>query len=117
MTAINIADIKVMLSDINIIEKLLDAYRFTARKYVEPDGSITLGLVEIDLAENGKNEEEALNKIAESILEYSEDYYKDFDFFYSAPNRKPHLPYVIKSLILNDINKIGELILCRHGEI
>jgi hypothetical protein len=107
----------VMLSDIHFIERLLDAYRFTARKYEEDNGSVTLGLVEIDLIENGVNEDEAKAKLSKSILEYAEDYYNEFSFYFSAPNRKHHLPYVIKSLILNDVNKIGALIKCRHGEI
>jgi len=107
----------MMLSDIHFVERLLEAYRFTARKYEENDGSVTLGLAEIDLVENGINEDEAKAKLSKSILEYAEDYYNEFSFYFSAPNRKHHLPYVIKSLILNDVNKIGALIECRHGEI
>ena len=107
----------MMLSDIHFVERLLEAYQFTARKYEEDDGSVTLSLAEIDLVENGINEDEAKAKLSKSILEYAEDYYNEFSFYFSAPNRKHHLPYVIKSLILNDVNKIGALIKCRHGEI
>ena len=116
MTAINVTDIKNIISDINIVENLLEAYKFTARKYVEEDGSITLGLNEIDLAENGKDEEEAVKLMAEAILEYSEDYYNDFDFW-AKGWRKAHIPYVLKALILNDTEKIGGLIVCHLGEI
>jgi len=106
-----------MLSNIKIIENLLEAYKFTADKYVEEDGSITLGLVEIDLAENGKDEDEAIRKMAEGILEYAEDYYSFFDEWYHSTNRRSHLPYVVKVLILNDVDKIRELITCQPGEI
>jgi hypothetical protein len=95
---------------------LLSAYKFTANKYIEDDGSVTLGLIELDLAENGKDEQEAIKKIAQAILEYSEDYYNEFDIWSSAPNRKSHIPYVFKSLLLNDIEKIGGLITCRPGK-
>ena len=107
----------MMLSDVGTIESLLSAYAFTANSYVENDGSVTLGLIEIDLAENGANEQEAKQKLAQAILEYAEDYYNAFSLWSSAPNRKAHIPYVFKALILNDINKIGGLIACRHGEI
>ena len=107
----------MLLSDINIFEGVLSPYTFTADRYVEDDGSITLGLIEIDLAENGKDDDEALKKMAAAILEYAEDYYNEFELWYSAPNRKGHFPYVLKALILNDTAKIGGLITCRPGEI
>ena len=117
MNAINVSDIKtIILSDITIVERLLDAYKFTARKYIEPDGSVTLGLVEIDLAENGNDEKEAIKKMATSILEYSEDYCKDFDLW-AKGWRRNHIPHVFKALIINDVEKIGGLITCHPGEI
>jgi len=105
----------MMLSEISIVENLLSAYTFTANKYIEDDGSVTLGLVEIDLAENGTDERDAIRKMAEAILDYSQDYYNEFDYWFRG-NRKPHLPYVLKALILNDAEKIGELIKCHLGE-
>lgn len=107
----------MMLSDVHLITELLSVYTFTAIKEVEDDGSITLSLNEIDLVENGKTEEEAKHNLAASILEYAEDYYKDFNYWNSAPNRKVHLPYVLKALILDDVEKIGESIECQNGEI
>jgi len=107
----------MMLSDINVVENMLSAYVFTAEKFIEPDGSVTLGLNEIDLVENAQSEESAIVKMAHSILEYAEDYYSNFALWYAAPNRKQHLPYVIKALIINDTNKIGEMITCHHGKI
>jgi len=100
-----------------MLEIILEPYKFTARKYVEDSGSITLGLNEIDLAVNGKDEEEAIKKMAEDILEYAEDYFAEYTLFYNAPNRKHHLPYAVKALMLNDVKKIGELIECHPGEI
>ena len=100
-----------------VIENILAQFEFTAEEFTEDNGSVTLSLNEIDLIENGKNKEEAINKMAAGILEYSQDYYNDFDFWYSAPNRRSHLPYVLKALLLNDVEKIGGLITCRLGEI
>ena len=105
----------MFLSDIGILENLLSAYTFHAEILYEDDGSVTLSLDEIDLIENGTDEKNALLKLAYAILEYSEDYYKDFTYW-ARGSRKLHLPYVFKSLILNDIEKIGSMIECRHGE-
>jgi len=105
----------MMLSDVGVIENMLSAYTFSAVKHIENDGSVTLGLNELDLAENGRTEEDVIRKMAEAILEYSEDYYDNFALWYSAPNRKEHLPYVVKALIINDVDKIQGLIVCRPG--
>jgi hypothetical protein len=106
----------LMLSDVNFMESLLDAYHFTAKEETEDDGSITLSLNEIDLVENGKDEKEAKRKLAESILEYSENFYTDFNYWGTAPNRKAHIPYVFKALILGNAAKIGELVTCQSGK-
>jgi hypothetical protein len=68
------------------------------------------------VGENGVDERDAIRKMAAAILDYSQDYYNEFDYWFRA-NRKSHLPYVIKALLLNDIEKIGELIQCHLGEI
>jgi len=105
----------LFLSDIELLSELLSAYTFNAKVYTEEDGSITISLDEIDLFENGANEADALENLSKAILEYSEDYYADYTYW-SRGNRKAHKPYVFKALILNDIEKIGGLIKCRHGE-
>jgi len=107
----------MFLGDLNILKSMLEPYKFTARKYVEDNGSITLGLEEIEfLAENGIDEQDAIKKLAKAILEFSEDFYKEFSYW-SSGNGKKHIPYIFKALILNDVEKIGGLITCRPGEI
>lgn len=105
-----------LMSDLNLIKDLLDVYNFTATRYVENDFSVTLSLNEIDLVENGITEEDAKQNLAQGILEYAEDYYNNFHYWSATPNRKKHVPYVLKALILQDTNKIGDLIQCRDGK-
>lgn len=50
---------KMLLSNLETISDILDGYHFTADKYIEDDGSVTLSLNEIDIIENGINETEA----------------------------------------------------------
>ena len=54
--------------------------------------------------------------MAKEILEYAEDFYKEFNYWSIAENRKSHIPYVFKALIVDDIQKIGDLIICQNGE-
>ena len=70
---------KMWFSNLETISEILEAYHFTAMKYIEDDGSVTLSLNEIDLVENGKNEQEARYNLAKSILEYSLDYYNEYE--------------------------------------
>jgi len=107
---------RMILSDISFLDYLLAAYTFNVKLLVEDNGTVTASLDELDLVENGITEHEARQKLAESILEYSEDYYNDFKYW-ARGDRKPHIPYVFKALILNDADKIGGLFKCRHGEI
>ena len=107
----------VFLSDFHFMEDLLAGYSYSAIRMEEDDGSVTLALNEIDLVENGKDEDDARSKLASAILEYAEDYYLDFSYWGSAPNRKSHIPYVFKALFIGDIQKIGESIRCQAGKI
>lgn len=107
---------KMWLSNLDIMGEILDAYKFTAEKYIEDDGSVTLSLNEIDLVENASTEAEAKKLLAQSIMEYAEEYYNNFSYYNAAPNRKKHVPYIFKALIMDDIMKIGECIECHDGK-
>ena len=105
----------LMLSNLNIIENILSPYEFHAEEFTEDDGSVTLSLDEIDLVENGADKDKAKEALAQSILDYAEDYYNEFPYWSSDPVRKKHIPYVLKALLLNDASKIEEFITCRRG--
>lgn len=106
----------LMLTDVRFLLTMLSAYQFTATIYKEEDNTVTISLNEIDLVENAETEELAKQQLAESIIEYAEDYYNDFAYWSSASNRVEHMPYVIKALILNDAQHIGEQIVCQSGK-
>lgn len=107
---------KIWLSNFDTMAEILEAYSFTAQKEIETDGSVTLSLNEIDLVENAKSEEEAREILANSIMEYAVDYYNDYAYWSSAPNRKKHIPYVFKALIMDDTKKLGDSIICQDGK-
>lgn len=107
----------LILSDLKVLEAMLSAYQFSADRYTENDGSVTLALREIDLAANAACEEEVKKELAQSILEYAEDFYSNFSAWSSAPNRKAHIPYVFKALLIGNPDRLEVKVLCQGGEI
>lgn len=107
----------MVLANRELFSDMLSAYTFSAKKFVEADGSVTLSLNEMDIAENAPTEDEAKKALANAVLDYAEDFYNDFHYWSSAPNRKAHIPYVLRALLLDDAEKIGECISCQAGEI
>lgn len=107
----------MVLADLKLFEDLLSAYQFTANKFTEENGSITLSLNEIDLVENGETEAEARSLLGKSIMGYAEDFYKEYKLWSAAPNRQNHIPYILKALTIDDSGKIGDsLVLCQAGK-
>lgn len=107
---------KMWFSNLDTIYEILQAYQFSAVKYIEEDQSVTLSLNEIDLVENGRDEQEARSNLGKAILEYSLDYYNEYEFYSHSPNRKGHIPYIFKALIIDDPEKIGDMVQCRDGK-
>jgi len=107
---------KMWFSSLDTMSYILAAYNFTAEKFIEDDGSITLSLNEIDLIENGKDEQDARLNLGKAILEYSFDFYNEYELYSRTPNRKNHIPYIFRALIMDDSSMIGESIQCRDGE-
>lgn len=107
---------KMWFSNLDTMLDILEAYQFSAVKYIEDDGSVTLSLNEIDLVENGVNEQKARLKLGHTILEYSFEYYNEYEMYSRAPNRKKHIPYIFKALIIDDPQKIGDMLQCQDGK-
>ena len=107
---------KMWFSNLETMSEILEAYQFTAKKFIEEDGSVTLSLNEIDLVENGKDEQEARLNLANAILEYAMEYYNEYEMYSHSPNRKKHIPYIFKALIIDNSEKIGEIIQCQDGK-
>ncbi len=107
---------KMWLSNLETISEFLEVYSFTATKYIEDDGTITLSLNEIDLVENGKDEREVRLNMGKAILEYALDYYSEYETYSHSPNRKKHIPYIFKALIIDNPEKIGDMLQCQDGK-
>lgn len=107
---------KMWFSNLETMSEILQAYQFTAIRYIEDNGTITLSLNEMDLVENGTSEQEVRLNLGKSILEYSLDYYNEYETYSHSPNRKKHIPYIFKALIIDDPQKIGDMLQCQDGK-
>ncbi|MDD3402777.1 MAG: hypothetical protein PHQ72_05400 [Hespellia sp.] len=107
---------KMWLSNLSIMKDILSVVKYTAERFVEEDGSVTLSLNEIELIENAPTEALARVGLGNAILNYSNDFYEDFSYWSKAPNRKQHIPYVFKALLADDAEIIGDEIICLDGK-
>lgn len=97
-------DVLLFLSD-QMVKDLLRDLTIQA-ELIKEDGTIVGTLEGFDIVVYGKSEQEVMQKLAESLLEYAQDYLNDFKLFYNAPNRKGHYPYVLKTLLASTIDEI-----------
>jgi antitoxin YefM len=107
---------QVMISNVEHIKSLLNDYHFIAVKFTEEDASITLSLNELDIVANGSTLKLAKQELAKNLLEYAEEFYQDFAFWSKAPNRKSHIPYVLKILLYEDMEELISDITCQPGK-
>lgn len=107
---------KMCLSSLDTMTRILDVYKFHADQFTEADGSVTVSLIEFDIIENGKDVQEARLRLARSMKEYAEEFYQHYELYANAPNRREHVPYILKILIMDDEKKLGEEISCRDGK-
>ena len=103
------------LLNMDTLSYVLEGYKYSAEIFIEKDGSVTLSADYLDLVVNAKDEEQAKKALASDIKEYAEDYYENYAVWSVAPNRKSHIPYVLKALALNE-NQIAEELVCRNGK-
>jgi hypothetical protein len=107
---------KMWFSNLETMEEILAVYRFSATRFVEEDGTVTLSLNEIDLVENGVDDYSARMSLGAAILEYANDFYDNYELYSKSGNRKGHIPYIFKALIMDDAEKIGDSIVCQDGK-
>lgn len=106
----------MVLSSVGTIHELVSGVRYIADEYREEDGSITLSLHDLDIVANGPDLGSAKKALVQDIMEYAEEYYSAYELYYASPNRKPHLPYIMKALTAKDPEELEEAVICRPGE-
>ncbi|NLC85101.1 MAG: hypothetical protein GX749_08510 [Ruminococcaceae bacterium] len=82
----------------------------------EDDGSVTGGVEQLDITGNAADEDQLIKELADEVIAYAQDYYEEFSYWYSAPNRREHLPYVLAVLACEPDNVVKELFVCQVGK-
>lgn len=107
----------MMLSSTDTIYELVSGVMYVADEYWEEDGTVTLSLHDMDIIANGPDIDSAKKLLVRNIMEYAEEYYSEYELYYSAPNRKRHLPYIMKALTAKNPEELEEAVLCHPGKI
>lgn len=106
----------IFTTSTDMLKEMLRGYKLTVSIYEEDNGTVTATLEELDIVSNGCTKEDALNTLTSNLQEYAEEYYNEFEYWYSAPNRKAHLPYVLNILLQDEVKDIMSMIKCQAGK-
>lgn len=108
---------RMILCSTEMMTQIVSNVTIVADMYTEKDNSITLSLKAMDIIAHGENLQSAKAALANNIMEYAEEYYQEFELYSRAPNRKDHLPYVIKALVSASPKELEDAIVCQVGKI
>jgi|GEM_PF-484623 len=109
---------KVTIISTEIFEEILDkGYKFNPVIDEDEEGrGYTITLDELLIHGDGPSIAEALQDLAENVMDYAADYFKRIDFFRQIENRKGHYPYLHRIARYNDIKQVMEVIAeCHTG--
>ena len=101
---------QVALLRVDLLKMVLNDYKLYPEVIQEDDGSITLSLDSLEIYSNNSTLELATKDLVEDLKIYSQDYIDRSQLFFHAPNRKPHFPYVLKTLLCDNDQEIRALL-------
>lgn len=108
---------EVLLLRKDMLKSVLEKFTLKAEALEEDDGSTTLALDELDIAVNAPTLEEALKELVKELKVYAQDYLDRAQLFLNAPNRRHHLPYVLRIALCSSDEEIKGLVdvVCRQN--
>lgn len=108
---------RLMLCSTETVSQLVSDVKISATQFTESDGSVTLSADALDIVSHGEDLASAKSALVKDIMEYAEEYYGEYELYSRAPNRKNHLPYVIKALAAKSPEELEDAVVCRNGKI
>lgn len=111
---ISTASGNIAMLSFQTLSAILDTVQYEAAELKEDDGSVTLSLDNMDIAVNAETLPAAKVALTQAIQEYAEEYYSNFETYSAAPNRRSHLPYIMKALIAESNDEVVTHIVCRQ---
>lgn len=109
---------KVSIISTDLFEEILkEGYPFHPTVEEDKEGlGYTVSLEELLIHGEGSTLSEALQDLAENLVDYAGDYLRRMDFFRQIENRKRHYPYLRRIAACNDIKQVMEVIAeCHTG--
>lgn len=108
---------RVVLLSTDMLVSILPSAVLHLHVTPDEDGSFLITAEEIDdLIGVGNTQAEAEQNFVEILMEYAEEYYREYELYSRAPNRKSHLPYVLRVLAAESADEIRRTILCQAGK-
>lgn len=95
---------------LGLLNEVLGSYDLTLIHHVEADRSCTGALEEIDLMGNAPSLTALKMSLARDLIDYAQEYWQNFDLYSRAPNRRSHLPYVLRTLLQPDVAHVASWI-------
>lgn len=95
---------------VDLLNEMLEPYALTMVHHREDDHSFTGALQEIDLVGHADSLETLLLVLAHDLIDYAHEYWENFDEYRHAPNRRSHLPHVLRVLLQPDVEHVAALI-------
>lgn len=92
------------------LEIVLSAYHFTLSYDQEEDRSFSGSVNEIDVVANAASLPELKRALAHELVAYANEYMEHYSLYANTPNRKGHLPYVLRVLIQPNEEAVVRLI-------
>ena len=106
----------MVLCSVETMAQIAGNIPLVANQFTEADNSVTLSLTALDIVSHGDTLQAAKAALVSDLIEYAEEYYQEFGTYSRAPNRKDHLPYIIKALIARCPEELEKAIICRDGK-
>ena len=105
-----------VLMDIKSLKLALSYVPITYSKVTDKDGSIVISSNDMDVVSTGKDEQEALSNFTSDLVEYAQEFYDEFEFWSSAPNRTKHIPMVLRILTADTSQEVEDMLVCQNGQ-
>ena len=101
---------QVIMLRTDLQKLLLSNFSLKPEVLPEEDGSITLAIDLIDISINADSLDQAKQEMAKELSLYARDYMDRSQLFLNAPNRRSHFPYVLRILLCDNVEEVGQLL-------
>ena len=101
---------EVFLISRRLQKELLAGIGLSAEVLPEENGSVTIAVDALEIAVNGGNREEAIQELLAELKRYAADYMERIQLFVNAPNRRAHLPFVLRIILADNDDEILQMV-------